>query len=121
MALAERALGGLAHDGEGLGKQFVERLAFGEARAGAMSVRSRRPASESFSISGSSALIWGTTGQYFFSFRSFEEPNSLLARVPKDSMGLEPLEKSGSIRGADPPPSLGKRNEKCPRNNAGET
>ena len=33
MALTQRTLGGLAHDGEGFGEEIVERLALGEARA----------------------------------------------------------------------------------------
>jgi hypothetical protein len=45
----------------------------------------------------------------------------LLARVPKDSMGLEPLEKAGAFRGSRSPSSLGKRTEKCRGANAGET
>ena len=59
MALAERALGRLAHRGEGLGQQVVERLAFGEARA-ELAVLARSSSSESFSSSGSSALICST-------------------------------------------------------------
>ena len=37
-------------------------------------------------VSVSSALIVATIGPYFFSFRSLDEPKTLLARVPKDSI-----------------------------------
>ena len=62
MALAERALGGFAHGGEGRHQNVVERLAFGELllerRRCAPSARRR----DSAASSGSSALMASTRG-----------------------------------------------------------
>ena len=51
VALAERALGGLAHGGERLGQQLVERRAV-STRSRSTPVRARRSASESFGERG---------------------------------------------------------------------
>ena len=61
MALAERALGRLAHGGEGRHQDVVERLAVGDLRL-EVSVRARSSSSESFASSGSSALMASTRG-----------------------------------------------------------
>ena len=62
MALAERALGRLAHGGESRHQDVVERLAVGELLL-EFSVRARSASSESSSSSVSSALISSTRGR----------------------------------------------------------
>ena len=59
MALAERALGRLAHRGEGLGQEVVELFAVGEPLL-ELAVRARSSSSDSATSSGSSSLISST-------------------------------------------------------------
>ena len=54
MALAEHALGGLAHGGEGFGQEIVERFALGQAVAQPAGARGQFRRRSSASRSGSS-------------------------------------------------------------------
>ena len=60
MALAERALGRLAHRGEGLDQQVVEGLALGQALAELGGLGAQLLVARASSNSGSSALIFAT-------------------------------------------------------------
>ena len=62
MALAERALGGLAHGGEGRDQKVVERSCRRRAAARKSAVRARSASSDSAATSGSSALMASTRG-----------------------------------------------------------
>jgi hypothetical protein len=75
---------GLAHDGEGLGQQVVERLAVVRPLA-ELRVRPRSASSESAWIAGSNALIAATSGRMRFSSRSFCVPMTL-ARIVSRNM-----------------------------------
>jgi hypothetical protein len=61
VALAERALGGLAHRREG-GTRMSSRVLPSASSARNASVRARSSSSDSFAISGSSALMDATRG-----------------------------------------------------------
>ena len=81
MALAERALGGLAHGGEGRHQQIVERGAVGELLLELVGARAQRLVGERLElrlqrVDGVDARLIGLTR------RSLEEPKSLRATAP---------------------------------------
>jgi hypothetical protein len=87
MALAEGPLGRLAHGGEGVGQHLVERGAAGDPLAQRGRARGER-SSDSFSSSGSRALMASTVGRIARTTRSLELPKSRRAKAPiMDALG----------------------------------
>ncbi len=80
VAHAERALARLAHHGEGLGQQLVERRALGVGACWNSPVLPRSAPSESFAIAGSSALIARTVARVLL-----EQP---LIAAAEDFLGM---------------------------------
>ena len=99
VAHLDGAPAGFADDGEGLGQNLVEGGALGgfdvvgvgdalkraAMRARNSTVLARSCSSESFSISGSRALIWATMGSSFLMTRSLAVPNTLVSALSKNT------------------------------------
>ena len=81
MALAERALGGLAHRGEGLDQQVVERLALGQALLQPGRARPQRVVGERLDRR-LERVDRGDEGLHPLENRSLAEPNSRRAMAP---------------------------------------
>ncbi len=87
VALAEGALGGFAHGGEGRHQDVVERLARRRAVCVNSAVRAFRASSDSAATSGSSALMASTRGLIAEDRRSLAEPNNWWCLRQKRAFG----------------------------------